>query len=469
MGPDLGSVGGLAAGLVVFSVGAVAVGQFVLYLSALVELRHGRQRDRHHVWRRAASSTIVPRITVVIPAYNEELTIRESTANILSLRYPNLEVVIVVDGATDDTLEVLQSGFDLIPIHPVYQQRVPTADVMRIFRSASEEDLIVVEKVNGGKADAMNVGLNVGSGELICFIDADTLIAPTALQQLAVPFQEDDAVVATGGMVRHTNGATVRHGRTIDLRAPDNMLAAAQAVEYLRAFLVGRLGWNKLGGNLLISGAFGLFRRERLLEIGGYHYRSVGEDMELVVRLRRRGYETGRPAKVVFMTAACSWTQLPESGRILAAQRGRWYRGLIDVLLRHKRMLFNPRYGTAGLLGMPYYFFVEFLAPVLEAVGMVLLLVALVAGEATRTTLLLVACSYLFGSFITLTVLIMDDLAHNTYRRSRDRFRLVVAAAIEQTALHLASLYWRLAGLWDLLRGRSGWGTMTRKQLSSEL
>lgn len=461
-------IAGFAAMLLVFAVGTVSVGQFLLYLSALLELRHARQRDRHHVWRRAASSTMMPRISVVIPAYNEELTIRESTANILSLRYPNLEVVVVVDGATDRTIEVLQTGFELVPVHPVYQQRVATADVLRIYRSASEENLVVVEKANGGKADAMNVGLNVGSGELVCFIDADTLIAPTALQQLAVPFQEDDSVVATGGMVRHTNGGTVRHGRMTDLKAPDNLLAAAQAVEYLRAFLVGRLGWNKLGGNLLISGAFGLFRRERLLEIGGYQHKSVGEDMELVVRLRRHGYETDRPGRVVFMTAACSWTQLPESGRILASQRGRWYRGLVDVLFRHKRMLFNPRYGTAGLLGLPYYFFVEFLAPVLEVIGIGLLIAAIATGQATRTTLLMVAFAYLLGAFITVSVLIMDDLAHNTYRRSRDRARLIVAALVEQTALHLASLYWRLGGLWDLLRGRGGWGTMTRKQLGTD-
>ncbi len=441
----------------------LASAQLLLLISAVLELRHVAQRERHHVWGRASTSTILPKITVVIPAYNEERTINEATRGILALTYPNLEVVVVIDGGSDDTLGELRKGFDLVPVHPIYQHRIDTQPVSQMYRSASEATLLVIDKANGGKADAMNCGLNTGTGELICFIDADTLIAPDALQKLAVPFIEDEDVVASGGMVRHANGAVIEDGIVTKLRAPRNILAASQAVEYIRAFIVGRLGWNKLGGNLLISGAFGLFRRDKLIDIGGYEHESIGEDMELVVRLRRLGYENDRPAKVVFMTAACSWTEVPEALDSLANQRGRWYRGLIDVLSRHKKMLFRPKYGAGGMLGMPYYLIVEFLAPLLEALGIVLLFIAAVRGQLTTFTVLIVACAYMAGLLITTSVLLLDELANRTYHTASDRFRLVLAALFEQTIMHVATVVWRISGLVDAMRGRSDWGTMTRK------
>ena len=445
----------------------LASAQLMLLISAVIELRHVALRERHHVWGRAGTSTILPKVTVVIPAYNEELSISESTKSILALTYPNLEVVVVIDGGSDNTLGELQKTFELVPVHPIYQHRIDTQPVSQMYRSVSESTLLVVDKANGGKADAMNCGLNTSTGELICFIDADTLIAPDALQKLAVPFIDDEEVVASGGMVRHSNGAVIENGIVTRLHAPRHPLAAAQAVEYIRAFIVGRLGWNKLGGNLLISGAFGLFRRDKLLEIGGYEHETIGEDMELVVRLRRLGYEESRPAKVVFMTAACSWTEVPESLASLSNQRGRWYRGLIDVLIRHKKMLFRPTYGAGGMLGMPYYLIVEFLAPLLEALGIVILFIAAIRGQLTGFTLMIVACAYMAGLLITTSVLLLDELANRTYSSAGDRFRLVLAAIFEQTIVHVATVVWRINGLIDAMRGRSDWGTMTRKGFGS--
>ena len=233
----------------------------------------------------------------------------------------------------------------------------------------------MADKHNGGKADSLNAAINLASGELVCAIDADTLVATDALQQLVPPFLADRETVAVGGTIRLVNGARAHRHRIEELRVPSNLLVGAQIVEYTRAFLVGRLAWNPLGGNLIISGAFGLFRRQAILDVGGYEHRSVGEDMELVVRLRRHGYEHGRTAGVVFTPDPVAYTEAPDSIRVLARQRNRWFRGLVDVLIRHRRMIGNPRYGTAGTLALPYFAVVEALAPVLEVLGTVLVLV----------------------------------------------------------------------------------------------
>lgn len=456
-------LGVAGAALLTVVVLALAASQLVLFVSATIEARHIKQREKHHLWDRALSSTVPPKVTVVIPAYNEEVTIGETSANILGLNYPNLEVVIVIDGGTDDTLGVLDRLYELVPVHSVYQHQIDTATMGQIYRSSTEPNLIVAEKANGGKADSMNAGINLASGELICFIDADTLIAPTALQQLAVPFIERDGVVASGGMVRHANGATIEHSRVTKMSAPNRILPGAQAVEYIRAFMVGRLGWNKLGGNIIISGAFGLFDRSSLLAVGGHEPETIAEDMELVVRLRRWGYETNRPAHVVFTTTPCSWTEVPETIEVLANQRGRWHRGLLDVLKRHREMLFNRKYGAAGMAVLPYYLLVEFIAPILELIGLLFFLYALANGSATEGVILVVVCAYLTSLLLTFLVLLGDELINHPYERGTDRLKLVLHAVMESTVIHLGTLLWRLVGMVDALLGRNDWGTMTRK------
>ena len=317
---------------------------------------------------------------MLVPAYNEEVTITESVGGLLALTYPNLEVVVVNDGSSDGTMQRLIEHFELAPVHTAFQRVIDTKPVRQLYHSTIEPRLVVVDKHNGGKADSLNAAINLASGDLVCAIDADTLVSPDALQQLVPPFLADRETVAVGGTIRLVNGARANRHRIEELRVPSNPLIGAQIVEYTRAFLVGRLAWNPLGGNLIISGAFGLFRRQAILDVGGYEHRSVGEDMELVVRLRRHGYEHGRTAGVVFTPDPVAYTEAPDSIRVLARQRNRWFRGLIDVLLRHRRMVANPRYGSAGTLALPYFAVVEALAPVLEVLGTVLVLIGLAGG-----------------------------------------------------------------------------------------
>src|SRR5690349_21495968 len=343
----------------------------ILLVNAGRELLYHVRTARGEARARILSSPAAPRISILAPAFNEEATIEDSVRSLLALFYANLEIVVINDGSKDKTIGVLERVFELVPIPSVLEPQVEAKPLRQLYRSRTHPNLVVADKVNGGKADALNVGLNLASGDLVCAIDADTLIEPDALQRMVRPFLASPNIVAAGGTIRVANGCTIRRGRILEMRAPRHALAGFQVVEYLRAFLFGRVGWNRLGGNLIISGAFGLFHRETVLEIGGYAHDTVGEDMELVIRLRRHGFETGGPSDADFVPDPVAWTEVPESAKVLGRQRDRWHRGLADVLWRHRKVLFNRRYGAMGWVAYPYFVFVELLAPIIEAIGLV--------------------------------------------------------------------------------------------------
>lgn len=409
------------------------------------------------------SSPLAPRISVLAPAYGEESTIVESTRSLLALAYPQLEIVVVNDGSQDRTMEVLRDAFALEPVLPIYRRRIGTAPVRGIYRSRDTPNLVVVDKDNGGKADALNCGLCVASGELACAIDADTIIEPDALLRMVRPFLESDDVVAAGGTIRPVNGAQVRAGRVVVPRAPRRPVAALQAVEYLRAFLPGRVGWNRLGGNLIISGAFGLFRREPTLAIGGYEEETVGEDMELVARLRRHGHETGGPRRVQFVPDPLAWTEVPEDLRTLGRQRDRWHRGLADVLWRHRGTLLRPRYGSLGLVATPVFLLIELLAPVVEALGLALLVVELVlVGINWDFAVLFLLVAYGLGLLMTVATLVLDEWTYRSFGSARERLRLLAWTLVEPLGFRQLTVVWRLRGLMRWLRGSRAWGEMRR-------
>ena len=435
----------------------------LLFGCASFEMRRHLLATREERRWRALGSGVAPTLTMIAPAHNEGATVAESVRALLTLRYPNLEVVLVNDGSTDETLAVLKREFELVQVHPIYRRQIEHAEVTGLYRSAVKPNLVVVDKVNGGKADALNAGLNVASGELVCAIDADTLIEPDALLRMARPFLDGRDVVAVGGTVRVANGSEVKAGRIQAVRAPRQALAGIQAVEYLRAFLFGRLGWNRLGGNLIISGAFGLFRREPVIAVGGYLHDTVGEDMELVVRLRRKGVEGGTSQRVEFIPDPVAWTEVPESIKVLGRQRDRWQRGLADTLWRHRDLMLRPRYGTLGLVAFPYFVFVELLAPLVEFVGLLTLVVSLAIGAVDGAfAILFFLVAYGLGVLLTLATLVLDDLSFPRYRQVRDRVILIPWAVIESLGYRQLTVYWRLCGLVKYLRGSKDWGVMTR-------
>jgi cellulose synthase/poly-beta-1,6-N-acetylglucosamine synthase-like glycosyltransferase len=439
----------------------------VLLASAAWELRDHRLRTRAESRWRLLQSEVTPSISLLAPAYNEAATIVESVQAMLGLYYPDLEVVVINDGSSDATVGVLARQFELVPIRPIYRRVVPSAEVVALYRSRRHPNLVVVDKRNGGKADALNAGLNVAGARLVCAMDADTLIEPDALQRMVRPFVRRDDVVAAGGTIRIVNGSRVRGGRVAVLRAPRRGLGGFQAVEYLRAFLFGRLGWNRLGGNLIISGAFGLFDREAILDAGGYAHDTVGEDMELVVRLRRRGYGTGRPGRVAFIPDPVAWTEAPETLRVLGRQRDRWHRGLADALVRHRPVLCNPRYRALGLVVFPYFVFVELLAPVVEAVGLVALAAGLLVGAVDWSfAVLFFLVAYGYGICLTTCTLLLEELSFHRYEGLGDRLALLRWGLLENLGYRQLTVVWRLRGLWRFARKRTDWGRMERRGFS---
>ena len=403
-----------------------------------------------------------PPITIISPAYNEEATCVEATRSLLSLRYPEYDVVVVNDGSSDRTLDVLREAFDLVPAARVPTADIPTARVRAVFRSRRQEHLWVIDKDNGGKADALNTGLNFCRTPVFCAIDADTLLEPDALIRVVRPFFEDRRTIAAGGIIRIVNGSTVQHGRVTDVKLPRNLLARIQVLEYLRAFLAERMGWSALDAMLIISGAFGLFRRETVVAAGGFATDTVGEDMELVVRLHRYCRENKIPYDITFVPDPVAWTECPETVSMLGRQRNRWQRGLAQTLLRHKRMLLNPRYGRVGMLAFPYYFFLEMLGPLVELLGYIMFAMLFALGLISwlyATAFIMVA--FVLGMTISVAAVCLEELTFRRYRRSGDLLRLIALSLLENFGYRQLNTFWRVRGLFGM-RGK-GWGVMVRR------
>jgi len=422
-----------------------------------------RAKDRRWL---LLSSPIAPRITVIAPAYDEQETVVASITSLMTLSYPALEVVVVNDGSSDATLERLVQEFDLVPMPVVYRKRVDTRDVRGVYRSRREPNLLVVDKDNGGKADALNAGLNVCSGDLVCAIDADTIVEDDALLRMVRPFIDRTDCLAVGGTIRVVNGSQVQHGRVVAPRTPRTWLAGIQYVEYLRAFLFGRLGWNSLGGNLIISGAFGLFQKESVLVAGGYLHGTVGEDMELVARLRATS-PRGAPSVVQFVPDPVAWTEAPETLGVLGRQRDRWHRGLSDVLWRYRGSILDPRKGRLGMVVYPYFLFVELLAPVIEAFGLLYMGGRLLLGIADlEFVVAFVVLTYVWGLTLSLWAIALDGIAFPRGHQRRDQLLLILWAVAEQIGFRQLTIVWRLRGMRKYLQGSTEWGAMTRKGFS---
>jgi cellulose synthase/poly-beta-1,6-N-acetylglucosamine synthase-like glycosyltransferase len=454
----------------------IVLGYFVvlncIYLLLLVSAARSLARQLGATWLeprdRLLSSRVMPRISVLAPAYNEATTVADSVRALLTLKYPSIEVVVVNDGSSDDTLAVLEREFELIPVHPIVRIQVDSKPIRGLYRSALYPELVVVDKPNGGKSDALNAGLNVATGTLVCAADADTLIEPDALLKMIRPFLERDDVVAVGATIRVVNDSTVRAGRVVQPRVPRSFLAGVQSMEYLRAFLFGRLGWNHLGGNLIISGAFGLFQRERMISAGGYLHGTVGEDLELVARLRRLGVEQDAPHRVEFVAHPVGWTEVPESLRTLARQRDRWHRGLADVLWRYRSVIGRRRYGVLGIVVFPY-FLGELLAPVIEAIGLLGLAIALPLGAVDASfAVMYFLVPYGIGLLLNVCTLLLEEHGLRRYERMDDRLRMLPWAVLEGLGYRQLTVVWRLRGLIRFLRGRTDWGSMTRRGFATE-
>jgi hypothetical protein len=405
---------------------------------------------------------------VLAPAFNEGNTIIENIRSLMSIHYDYFEVVIINDGSTDDSLEKIIDHYKLEKVNYLVNYVIPTKPIRGIYKSTNKaySKLTVIDKENGGKADSLNAGINICNKKYFAAIDVDCILEEDALLKMIKPFLEhsERRVIASGGVIRIANSCKVKDGKVVEINLPKNIIARFQVLEYTRAFLMGRMAWSRLNGLLLISGAFGIFDREIVIKAGGYDSNTVGEDMELVVRMRRYMVEHDLKYRIVYIPDPLCWTEVPENLRVLSRQRTRWTRGTMETLYKHKSLLFNRKYGNLGMLSHPYWFFFEWLAPIVEFFGIFYFILVIMMGDPNWSFfMLLIGFTYLFSVAYSTWALVFEEFTFARYRRKRDVFRLMIISLFEPIFFHPVNVWFALKGNFQYLIGNISWGKMEKK------
>jgi cellulose synthase/poly-beta-1,6-N-acetylglucosamine synthase-like glycosyltransferase len=462
----------LAATVISWLIIASGLAQTIIYLVQLVVAAYALSRRppvarSALLWQRYGD--IAPPIALIVPAYNEAMNIVESVHSMLSLEYPNFEVIVVNDGSKDQTLQRLIDAFRLVKFQRPYEELLAHQPIRSLYSSPMAERLFVVDKENGGKADAQNAGINVSRAPIFCVIDGDSILEPDALMRTAQPFIDDpERTIAVGGTIRIANGSRIESGRVTQVRLPKTLLPLLQVVEYLRAFLMARLAWSRINTLMLVSGAFGVFRRAEVAAVGGFTKGSMGEDLDLVIKLHRYMIDNKRKYRIQFIPEPVCWTEVPETLSVLARQRSRWQRGALECFFRYRSMLFNPRYGRVGMLGMGHILIVDVLGPMAEVLGYVLMPTFWLLGILSADYLLaFTALVFMFGVSVSVCSLILEEAELHRFPRARDLAVLAAAAVIENFGYRQINNFWRVKGWWQFLRADQSWGEMTRKGFTS--
>jgi cellulose synthase/poly-beta-1,6-N-acetylglucosamine synthase-like glycosyltransferase len=414
------------------------------------------------------SSNMVP-ISVLVPAYNEAATIADNTRNLLSLDFPQYEVVVINDGSTDATLDILKAQFKLVEIHQPFKRSVAAKPVRAVYRSALYPNLVVLDKENGGKADALNAGINVSSYPVFVSIDADSILENSSLIKIVYTFMNDPTCIAVGGIVRIGSGCEIVNGQLRDVDLSHRPLLMLQTNEYLRAFLTGRIGFHQMGMLLIISGAFGAFNKQAVIDVGGYTVGCIGEDMELVVKLHRSMHQKKRPYSIKFLPDPVCWTQPPETLRDLKKQRKRWHIGLIDTLLRHRDMLCSPRYGRVGLLCLPYFWVFELFGPVFETMGYLFVPISWVLGIVNlRFMVSFFLVAVLYGTILSVGALLLEENTFRKYPRVEQILRLFVYAVLDNLGYRQLNTIYKVEAMFGFRKNRSSWGRINRRGFAED-
>ncbi len=434
----------------------------LLFLVSLAEVVHFVRRTFFSDYQQMLKSEMTLPISVLVPARNEERGIVDTVRSLLQLNYGEFEIVVVNDGSTDATLERLIRAFDLRSTDRIYRRTLPTGRVRGIYASLEVPNLTVVDKERGGKSDALNTGINLSRYPLFCSVDADSVIEENALLRVVKPFMEHpEEMVAVGGIVRIVNGCEVRDGRVVKIGLPRRVLSVFQVVEYLRAFLSGRIGWSVLRSLLIISGAFGLYKKSEVIAVGGYDSRTDTEDLELVMRLHEGLKQQKVKYRIVFVPDPVCWTEVPEKFRTLLLQRNRWHRGLLQSFAIHWRMLLNPRYGVIGVLALPYFLVFEMLGPFVEILGYLSVLAAWLLGILNMEFFLLfLMVAVFYGVFLSVAAVLLEEISFRRYPAWEDLARLIWYAIWENIGYRQLLALFKVKAFYDFIRRRRRWGEM---------
>jgi hypothetical protein len=440
------------------------------------ELRNYKNKNRYVDYKAMLTFQALPSVSIIAPAYNEEKTIIDNIKCLLSLMYKDYEIIVVNDGSTDNTLKKVIEYFDLIKTERAFESNLDCAPIRAIYQSTKPafSHLVVVDKENGGKADALNAGINLSANELFLALDVDCIIESDAILKMVKPFIDDPKkiVIASGGVVRIANSCEVVNGRITKVRYPRNIWAKFQVLEYFRTFTLGRMAWSKLNGLLIISGAFGLFDRKRVIAAGGYDRESVGEDLELVVRLRRYMHDVEQKKyRVAFIPDPMCWTEVPETLKILSRQRNRWTRGGIGTILKHIKMLLNPKYGLIGLVSFPYWILFEWFAPLIQLIGIVYFTLIAAYGlvnlELSFSLLLFVIT---FSGMYSVFAIFFEAYTYNKYHGVRYLSQSIIFSMLEMAIYQPLNMCFSVCGNFDYIfkKNKTKWGEMTRKGFSKK-
>ncbi|HEX8015080.1 MAG TPA: glycosyltransferase [Flavobacterium sp.] len=456
----------------VFSVFAIA-SYIILAIISAVETIEYTKKNSFINYKEILSSTFSPSISIIAPAYNESLNIVENVRSLLSSHYVNYDVIIVNDGSKDDSLSKLIQAYDLVQIDHLINEHIKTKPLRKgVYKSTNPafDKLTVIDKENGGKADALNMGLNMSKNRYVACIDVDCLLLEDALQKMIKPFLEstDTKVIASGGVIRIANSCIVNDGKLLDINFPKTWLEQGQILEYLRAFLLGRMAWSRLNGLLVISGAFGLFDKKIAIDVGGYDTNTVGEDMEIIVRMRRHMEELKEKYKVAYIPDPLCWTEAPDNYKTFISQRNRWTRGTIETLRKHRKIAFNPNYRSLGLVSYPYWLVFERLAPIIEVAG-ILYFGILIALDQVRWdyALAFIILAYMFSVMFSIVAIFSEELTYHQYKKKSIGFKLIIIAFLEPFVIHPIILYSAIKGNINYyFYKKIEWGHMTRKGMT---
>lgn len=429
----------------------------LLVISLFVVLRHIK-RIRYSPLKDFISSPETPPISILIPTYNENDVIIRTVKSALGMNYPFFDIIVINDGSSDETLKTLIKTFELKKIDLVYRQIIKTSAINGFYYNAKIPNLLVVDKVRAGKSDALNAGINISKNPYFSSVDADSLLENDALIRLITPVMESSTpVVACGGVVRIFNGAEMRDG-ALKVELPRRHLVLFQIVEYLRAFLFGRVGWDAMNSILILSGTFSLFNKEAVLKVGGYKVGNVSEDMEIILKLHKYHLKEKQPYKIKFISDPICWSEVPESFRMLGRQRRRWHLGMIQSIFQHKTVLFNPRYGKLGMFVFPYYVLFELLGPVIELLGYIVVPLSYFLGLlSTDFLILFLILAVFYGIFLSTTGVFLEELTYRRYPKWSHLFRLLLYGVLENFGYRQLNSFWRVQAIVKYLFGKREW------------
>lgn len=449
-----------------FFYGFVNILYTILVSIAFVSILAHIRKIKYSPLREYQFSPEAPPVSVLIPAYNEGSILFRTIQSILNMNYPYCDAIVINDGSADDTLDLLVRQYHLKRIDLVYRSFLKTMPIRGFYYNKDIPNLLIIDKEKGGKSDALNCGTNACRSPYICSVDADTLMEPDALLRLMTAVMESAVpVIACGGVVRVINGVTIENDKIKEIGLPKKWLGVFQIVEYLRGFLFGRCGLDKIQGTLILSGAFSLFQKQAVLEVGGFDPNNVCEDMEIIVRIHKQKLLDKKPYAIRFITDPICWTEVPETMKQLGKQRRRWHLGLIQTMMKYKSMIFNPRYGRVGMFAMPYYFFAEMISPLIEVLGYISMIGAYVFGIINfEFFFLFLFLAVFYGVFLSVATVFLEEMTYRRYPGWEHFFILLLFGVLENIGYRQINSFWRFIAFFQYLFGKQRWEFSRKRQ-----